>query len=105
MDKLVGWNMRAGKSNLCSNCGMKKDVAAKKGCCKEEHKQLKLLHDQKVTELSGNQVYLPSLAVLIDFNAYMYKALSAAAECIPVSHAPPEVYCTDICLFYCVFRI
>lgn len=105
MDKLAGWTLWGKDGDNCSKCGMSKEQKKEtKGCCKDEHKQLKLKTDQKTTEdfqllqtqegtISSSYVELP----LIDIS-------STTEEC-PISHAPPGIEIAPIYILHCTFRI
>ena len=41
MGKLVGYSLRHSDVDACDKCGMK-ETKQKKGCCNEEHKQIKV---------------------------------------------------------------
>ena len=63
MDKLVAWSFGGEKANKksCPYCGMAKtgedkhNAKQSNGCCKDEHKQVKVDKDQKTAE-SGLQI-------------------------------------------------
>ena len=60
MNEFVGWNLwHSDKENECGKCGMKEK---KGGCCKDEHKQLKLSADQNHNQLKAfvlEQIFTP----------------------------------------------
>lgn len=104
MDKLVDWGLGHNDSDTCSNCGMKTEDS-KKGCCKDEHKQVKLQNDQKVADISINLMQLPVLVVPVPFSSYTFELPASIAQAFPVSHAPPVYSDQAVYLRNCVFRI
>lgn len=105
MDKLVGWDINADLSNKCSKCGMDKSRPDKKGCCKDEQKQVKLQNDQKLTEASINLMQLSAQAAPVGFNAFAPEPLASVTHQFPVSHAPPGSGGVETYLMNCTFRI
>lgn len=105
MDKLVGWDINAELSHKCSKCGMEKSSPNKKGCCKDEQKQVKLQNDQKLTEASINLMLLSSQAAPAGFNAFASEPLLSITHKFPVSHAPPRKGVVETYLMNCNFRI
>jgi hypothetical protein len=103
MDRLVDWSLAGDEEKECSNCGMHKDAA--KGCCKDEHKQVKFQGEQKMssilTLLFSPIVYIP----LAQVEMYNVKIYSSLAVTYPVSHAPPERASVPVYLSNRVFRI
>ena len=55
MGKLADWGIGHDKSENCSQCGMEKTDKKDNGCCKDEHKFIKNITDQKIAE-SGLQL-------------------------------------------------
>src|SRR5688572_30125687 len=49
MDKLVNVGLWHKEEKQCGKCGMEKSDENNKGCCKDEHKQVKLENDHKGT--------------------------------------------------------
>jgi len=50
MNKLAGWGLFHLDKDKCGVCGMHKGDT--KGCCKDEHKAVRFIKDQKVTDNS-----------------------------------------------------
>lgn len=89
MDKLVDWSLGHNNDESCSECGMEKTLA-QKGCCKDEHKLVKLEDDQKITEPAVlNLQWPPAEASPGSFVSYSPPALPAVVYKFPLSHAPP----------------
>ncbi len=104
MDKLVDWGLSHNTDKTCSNCGMDKDKTKDNGCCKDEHKQVKLKSDHKgavsfqLTELSSGIIPAPEFEL-------PYITLPTVTEQHPLSHAPPRSGETAVYIRNCVFLI
>jgi hypothetical protein len=105
MDKLIGWDLNGNNNEKCSRCGMEKSKSHKKGCCKDEQKQVKIHNDQKVTESSLNLVQFSSQVAHIPFDLFTVEGLQSIAQKFPVTHAPPRHEKVPDYLFYCIFLI
>jgi len=88
----------------CNKCGMK-NFKDKKGCCKNEYKQVKIEKDQKTSQciwqftktITGiSPAALPACAFSPEFFPEAY---------YPNNHAPPRAVDTPIYICNCVFRI
>jgi hypothetical protein len=105
MDKLVDWSLGHSNDERCSECGMEKNHA-QSSCCKDEHKQVKLKDDQKISEAP---IYLmqETSTVLSEFpfGGYSLVPLPSLSQEHPVSHAPPAGANQVIYLRNCNFRI
>ncbi|RYG39925.1 MAG: hypothetical protein EOO01_28525 [Chitinophagaceae bacterium] len=102
MNEFVGWDLVHGhKDKECDKCGMKED---KSGCCKDEHKQVKLKTEHQKGSLTSftpifhDPGFIPSLADFIPASPII--SLS-----FPVPHAPPPVTPKRILILNCVFLI
>ncbi len=104
MDKLVDWSLTHNDSGTCSNCGMDKEDA-KEGCCKDEHKQIKLEADQKIADAAAALVHLALLSTTPGSHLFTFEPEASIAHDFPVSHAPPVSPGRAIYLRNCVFRI
>ena len=105
MGKLVGWDLGHSESDACGTCGMKKDLSQNKGCCKDEHKQIKLDNDQKAVE-STIQLMHTSGAVLLPAYGLLPESYPVAAPVMhPVGHSPPRSSSVAIFVRNRVFRI
>jgi hypothetical protein len=104
MGKLVNGKMAHDDTARCSKCGMKKDRAAKKGCCKDEHKLVKIEKDQKATEsisLLDNAIALAPPS----FIEWPAQALPVITTVEAVSHAPPRTGKVHTYILHCTFLI
>ncbi len=89
MNEFVGWNFwHAGKESKCSKCGMKEKEG---GCCKDEHKQLKLSTDQNYNQLKA---YVSEQFSIAAIPIYQYSAsptqTALVALTYPRTNAPPQ---------------
>lgn len=104
MDKLVSSGLWHDKDDKCGKCGMEKSQEKDNGCCKDEHKQVKL-----ETEHKGAVTY--SLSELISFAlpTPVFEVpvinLPTVTEQNPLSHAPPRSGDIAVYIRNCVFRI
>ncbi|RXK85643.1 HYC_CC_PP family protein [Filimonas effusa] len=89
MGKLVQEEQSHKETSRCSKCGMKKGLQAKKGCCKDEHKLVKIEKDQQ----AASQISLPDYFVAVlppSLIEAPVASLPFATAITPVSHAPPQ---------------
>lgn len=102
MDKYAGWSMWHSDKEKCGKCGM---TEMKGGCCKDEHKQLKLSTDQNHKlphPVLLQQFFVP---VLLTSNfIYNFSQQHKIAVQYPKNNAPPNqsrlIYMSN-----CVFLI
>ncbi len=89
MGNLVNWSIWISKEDKkCGKCGMEKEENANNGCCKDEHKWVKIEDDQKANFLLGAPIFattetnhLPGCIILRPNNPF---------NLIPQSNAPPR---------------
>lgn len=102
MNEFVGWSLWHGKkNNECGKCGMKEK---KGGCCKDEHKQVKLKaeHQKNVT---AQYIQFSDVGALISpIIDYNFKGMSISLG-FPVSNGPPIIPKERLYIFHCVFLI
>lgn len=105
MNEFVGWNLWHGdKENECGKCGMKEKKA---GCCKDEHKQLKLSADQNHNQLKALvfEQFFTSV-ILTHQSIYTYTQPQSVAVTFPKSNAPPNRWQNvPLYLSNCIFLI
>ncbi len=53
MGELVESNLAHSDDPTCGGCGMEKDSSSNDGCCKDEHKQVKVDQDKKLAEIAS----------------------------------------------------
>ena len=105
MDKFISFNFTKTENKTCGKCGMK-ESATKKGCCKDEVKQLKINNDQqKSTEASFIKIFqVPTIKYspfLLEFNAVVFN-LDATA----INYSPPLLLSIQKrTILYCTYMI
>jgi hypothetical protein len=105
MNEFVGWNLWHGdKENECGKCGMKEK---KGGCCKDEHKQIKLSADQNHNQLKAfvfEQFFTP--IILTYQPIYNFTQPTSVVLIFPKNNAPPNRWqSVPLYLSNCVFLI
>lgn len=102
MSELVGWSLWHGeKDNECGRCGMKEK---KGGCCKDEHKQVKLKTEHQKSTTAQYIQFLDVPALITPIADYSFKGKPIALD-FPVSNAPPKIPRERLYIFHCVFLI
>ncbi|MDP4149653.1 MAG: hypothetical protein Q8927_11435 [Bacteroidota bacterium] len=96
MGKLISWGLTDRATGNCSYCGMPKSNhdnharSGRNGCCKDEHKHIKLDKDQNLT---GSAYKLPPLPLNIPAThpaPLTDTFVSAYTVIYPTSNAPPD---------------
>lgn len=104
MDEFVGWNLTPSENKKCGKCGMKED-ATKKGCCKDEYKQLKIDADQqKSTVASLADLIYPSI-ILSPIYSYDFQFNRFEKVTDIHIHPPPLFSIQKLNILYCSFLI
>ena len=102
MDKYVGWDFLQNENTTCNKCGMK-ESSVKKGCCKDELKQLKINTDhQKSTTASFINIFqtpiirsYPSLLQFISLAFYVNSTeINYSPQLLPLTQKRTVLYCT-----------
>jgi hypothetical protein len=111
MGKLISWGLIDRDSKNCTFCGMAKDDPAMhcqsgmKGCCKDEHRHIKIDKDQKATE-SGYKFQSPPFDILSTcFGIPRDSYFSAHVVINPNINAPPDLTKVPVFLRNGNFRI
>ncbi|MBY0480237.1 MAG: hypothetical protein K2Q21_02690 [Chitinophagaceae bacterium] len=105
MGKLVGSDLwHSEQSGVCGKCGMEK-TNSKNKCCKDEHKVVKIVQDQKVADAAYHAVQLIPVEILLNHFSIPQIFVSSSIEENPNSNAPPLDYQVPIYIRNCVFRI
>lgn len=104
MGELVNWSLWHNESDKCDNCGMEKNDTKDNGCCKDEHKQLKIEKDQKVAD-SFKMMKLITCSFPVSSIEIIAHDLFSFTEENPVSHAPPRKSDIAVYILNCTFRI
>ncbi len=104
MNKFVGWDLSHEENSTCGKCGMKED-ATKKGCCKDEHKQLKIDNDHQKSSIATFINEINTSAVLPAVPVFNYT--DASAELTPATYKipPPLLPLQKLHILYCTYRI
>ncbi|MBX3255626.1 hypothetical protein DC498_21455 [Terrimonas sp.] len=105
MGKMVEWSVSDNEEENCPICGSDKGKMVEKGCCKDEHKQLKITNDHSITETAFQGLYLMAVALPDSFIDIPAITFSSITEENPTSNAPPYSTGTPIYKRNCVFRI
>lgn len=104
MDKLVNLGLWHNNDKKCGKCGMAKSQEKENGCCKDEHKQVKLESDHK-----GAATYLLSELISFALPTPVFELpdinLPTVTEQNPLSHAPPRSGDIAVYIRNCVFLI
>lgn len=105
MGKLLDWNLWHKGQDKCSNCGMKKSPLKDNGCCKDEHKHIKTVNDQKVVE-SDFSLSKPVFQLSYHtYNGFFENTASIVLYEFPLVHSPPLNGLTQLFIQNRVFRI
>ncbi len=103
MNEFVGWSLLPGTADTCGKCGMEEKDQG--GCCKDEHKQLKLNTDHQKAGVSvfSTMVFAPAITTPVpDLNFQTFlKITERYSHC----HAPPDFGKIKIHVLHCVFLI
>jgi hypothetical protein len=103
MGKLVSMKLWHSDTGKCGNCGMKKNKAFAKKCCKDEHKLIKLDKDHKKATENALQFTHMVASVPAAYFEFPKVYIPCTAEEQPVSHAPPKS--NRLHILHCTFRI
>jgi hypothetical protein len=104
MNRLVDWGLWHNNDEKCGKCGMEKGQEKENGCCKDEHKQIKLESDHKGA-VTYSLTELGSVALPVAVFELPDIKLPTVTEQNPQSHAPPRSWDIAVYIRNCVFRI
>lgn len=90
MDKLVEQNLWHSEKEPCSKCGMEKSQQTDKGCCKDEHKRVKVENDHYTSDIAFQAMQLAAIALPVSFIEIPQIAFSSITEENPTGNAPPR---------------
>ena len=105
MDKIIGWDLSQTESRTCGKCGMK-ESATKKGCCKDEVKQLKVDNDHQKSTVTflPNIFSVPALKLYPSLSEFNNVALNIDAK--TNYYSPPLLpFIQKRTILYCTYRI
>lgn len=110
MGKLISWGLVNHESANCDYCGMPKKMSGenpgiKKGCCRDEHKEIKSNKDQKLTPAEFQFVKPVTEATTETVRFLPVLNGPSAVREIPSIHAPPPTGKQAIFLLNRNFRI
>jgi hypothetical protein len=104
MNEFVSWNLwHSAKEKKCSKCGMKEK---KGGCCKDEHKQLKIDSDQNKNQLKTfvfEKVFTPVIPT--SHYDYNFRLPTPTILEFPKNNTSPPWRSVSIYIANCVFLI
>ena len=103
MGKLMSWGLSDKEAGTCGTCGMQK--AGHKGCCHDEHKQVKFEKDQKAAESAFQFLSNYSDATVVTQIGLPFIYFPSIVTGNPVAHAPPLLGAVPIFILNCNFRI
>jgi len=102
MNDFVGWSLWHGeKEKECGKCGMKEK---KGGCCKDEHKQVKLKTEHQKSATAQYIQFLDVPALITPVADFSFK-VTPTSLAFPVSNAPPKIPRERLYILHCVFLI
>ena len=102
MNEFVGWSLWHGeKEKECGTCGMKEK---KGGCCKDEHKQVKLKTEHQKSATAQYIQFLDVPALITPVADFSFK-VTPTSLAFPVSNAPPKIPRERLYILHCVFLI
>ncbi len=105
MGELVKVDLLQSQAKQCDNCGMEKTVSEKSGCCKDQHKLIKLDKDQKANDASVQLSKLLAQVIPVSYSDNYLIPFFSLTEENPTSNSPPLHSGTAIYKRNCVFRI
>jgi hypothetical protein len=102
MNEFVGSSLwHSDNDNECGKCGM---TEKKGGCCKDEHKQLRLKTDHQKSTVTQYFKILDVPALVTPIVTFNFKETLVSLT-FPVSNAPPKIPRERLYILYCVFLI
>ena len=105
MDKFVGWTLTQTENTTCKKCGMKENVT-KKGCCKDEEKQLKIDSDQQKSAVESFINNVPFSVINDDTFTYNFTSSESNTRVKNIFYSPPLHHTTQKrTILYCTYRI
>lgn len=104
MNKFVGWDLTDVENEKCGKCGMTED-ATKKGCCKDEHKQLKIDSDQKSSNVASLVDVSHAPIILQPLYSFSFQINKFEKVTNTYFHPPPLLPIQKLTILYCTFLI
>lgn len=103
MNKLIGTSFYHSQKKTCEKCGMHK--AATKGCCKDEHKFIKLEREHQQTQPLETPSFFSIPVLLPAAFAYQPADVSLVTAVFSLDTSPPDIQCQKLYILNRVFRI
>ncbi len=103
MNEFVGWSLLHSKDEKCGKCGMKEKD--KEGCCKDEHKQIKLKTDHPKAGLTAFVSIIMAPAITTPVPDFNFQPFLKITERYFHCHAPPGIGEIKLHALHCVFLI
>ena len=102
MDKFIGADLWHSEDNKCGKCGMTEK--SKKGCCKDEHKQIKVdkAQQKSTSDYNFSSVLSPVILTNVSYNYFEETILAAS---LPKLYAPPPQQGSHIYILHCSYLI
>ena len=103
MDEYAGWSIwHSDKDSKCDKCGMQEE---KGGCCKDEHKVLKIDADQNQVKVKAPENQ-KAFELIFNDHYFGYLFTPSAGDIVrPQINAPPTKSDVPIYILHRVFRI
>jgi hypothetical protein len=105
MGRLISWDLWRSKDKDCAKCGMQKLADKDNGCCRDEHKQIKLDQDQKTTEISHYVMALMTADLPVSFIDLSSNIFLSFIKNDSGNLSPPRSQGIAVYIRNCVFRI
>jgi len=103
MNKYIGASLYHTKEKKCSNCGM--DKSKSNGCCKDEHKVVKLKREHQKTGSSYDFSVLNNPVVVPEFIFHNQVSGPSIITTYSSVHAPPDINGQKLYILNCAFLI
>lgn len=105
MGSFVGWSLSHKDNDECGKCGMKEDKE-KKGCCKDEHKEIKIKAEHQKGGVQDNVAKIFFSPILIEpFPNFEFTFTAVTKFTYTNFHPPPNVAPIKLHILYGVFLI
>ena len=102
MNKFVGASLWHNSNSKCGKCGMTEKNS--KGCCKDEHKQIKLKADHQKA-VNDCYFFLDISPEILTYHTQPNFVESTISKTLPNANAPPPKQGIPIYILYCTYLI
>jgi hypothetical protein len=103
MNKYIGASLYHSKEKKCSNCGM--DKSKSNGCCKDEHKVIKLKREHQQVSDKDDFSILKNVVLVPVLPGYSQITIPSTSSDHISIHPPPDFIKQDICILNRIFLI